>query len=110
MKGKGGGVCEKWVAPIITKILINTRWRLNGLIDDCKAKPPEVTEEQWNTLVRNRASPAARKMSEHMRGISLGKGSKALQLKSIEKDAIVKLVRLIPQHLMSEYCKAFSIS
>lgn len=78
MKGKGGGVCEKWVSPIITKILINTRWWLNSLIDDCKVKPPEVSKEQWSTLVWNRASPVSRKMSEHMRGISLEKGSKAL--------------------------------
>jgi len=101
MKGKGRGVCEKRVAPIITKILINIHWCLNGLIDNCKAKPPEVTEEQWNTLVWNRLSLASRKMSEHMRGISLGKGSKALQLKSIKKDAIVKLVRAIHQNLMN---------
>lgn len=93
MKGASGGVSEKWVFPIVTKILINTRWRLNGLIDSDKAKPADVTDELWDTLVTNRASPASRKMSEHMRAISVGKGSKALQLKAIEKDAIVKLVR-----------------
>lgn len=92
MKGWSEGVSEKWVSPIITKILINTRWRLNGLIDTEKTKLVEVTDEQWNTLVNNRANPASRKVSEHMRAISVGKGSKALQLEAIEKSAIVKLV------------------
>jgi len=60
-------VNEKWVGPIITKILINTRWRLNGLIDRNKSKPPEVMDEQWNMLTQNRASLGVRKMFEHMR-------------------------------------------
>lgn len=93
MRGESSKLSDRWVSPIITKILINTRWRLNGLIDAGKAKPPEVNDEQWQTLVRNRGSEASRKLSEHMRSISRGKGSKTAQLARLEKDALVKLVR-----------------
>lgn len=94
-KGDSARVSDKWLSPIVTKILINTRWRLNGLIDNGKARPAEVTPEQWGTLVQNRGSPASRKMSEHMRNISKGKGSKAQLLSAIEKDAISSLVSVL---------------
>jgi len=92
MTGQSSRVSDKWISPIVTKILINTRWRLNGLIDGGKSRPAEVALEQWDTLVKNRGSPASRKMSEHMRNISKGKGSKLAILSAIEKDAISKLV------------------
>lgn len=94
-KGDSARVSEKWLSPIATKILINTRWRLNGLIDNGKPRPAEVTPEQWDTLVLNRGSPASRKMSEHMRNISKGKGSKLQLLTAIEKDAISNLVSVL---------------
>lgn len=43
MTGQSVRVSEKWISPIVTKILINTRWRLNGLIDGGKTRPAEVT-------------------------------------------------------------------
>jgi len=100
MTGQSVRVSEKWISPIVTKILINTRWRLNGLIDGGKTRPAEVTPEQWDTLVKNRGSPASRKMSEHMRNISKGKGSKLAMLSAIEKDAISKLVSRKPTDAM----------
>jgi len=85
---------EKWLKPLITKSLINYRWKLNQLIDAGKQRPPEVTQEHWNTLVANRNTDSARKKSEQMRSISVGKGTRASQLRAIEKDALIKLGRL----------------
>lgn len=94
MRGDSIELNEKWIRPIITKVLINIRWKLNALIDAERPKPAEVSPEQWNSLVRTRATDASRKRSEQMRTISKGKGAKALQLKALEKDAIIKLVKV----------------
>lgn len=42
---------EKWMGPIITKILITSRWRLNTLIDARQPKLAHVSDEQWTMLV-----------------------------------------------------------
>lgn len=102
MQGHSKKVSEKWLEPIITKVLITTRFRLNALIDEDSRRPVEVTREQWETLVKIRRSDAGVKKSEHMRAISKGKGSKALQFRAIERDAIIKLVRLTCLSMMIE--------
>ena len=38
-------VSEKWMQPIITMVLINTRWRFNQLIDKNMGKPADVQSE-----------------------------------------------------------------
>ena len=86
-------VCEKWMRPIITKVLINTRWRLNQLIDNNGYKPADVDAEHW-TLVAMRATEAAHMRSEHMRSISKGKGSTTAQMKAIEREVVSRLVRV----------------
>ena len=58
-------------------------------------QPPEVRNEHWNFLMANRATEESKKKSEQMRAISKGKGSKAAQMKAIEKAALIKLVRSI---------------
>jgi len=68
------------------------RWRWNTLIDVGQAKPANVTQEQWNILVRSCNTEDSQVMSEHMRSISQEKDSWTAQLKAIERDAIVKLV------------------
>lgn len=92
-RGKKKKINEKWFGPILTKVLITARWRYNTLIDLGAPKPAELPDAQWNILVTRRKSEASRKRSEHMRSISKGRGSKAAQLKAIEKAALVKLVR-----------------
>lgn len=92
MLGQSFKLNNKWMAPIITKVLITTRWRLNTLIDAGQPKPADVTDEQWDTLMRRRKSEGSQVISDHMRSISQGRASKTAQLKSIERDAIVKLV------------------
>lgn len=57
-----------------------------------------MRNEHWNTLVASRATEASKRKSEHMRSISKGKGSKAAQLKAIEKAALIKLVRIYLPH------------
>lgn len=94
IRGLKKKINKRWFKPLITKTLITVRWQLNHLIDLKSPKPPEVTNEQWNTLVSSRGTDAEKKKSEHMRSILKGKGSKAAQLKAIEKATIVKLVRL----------------
>jgi hypothetical protein len=92
MCGQSNKVCEKWMRPIITKVLINIRWRLNSLIDNNGSKPPDVDPEHWKTLVSMRATEAAQVRSEHMRGISKGKGSTTAQMKAIEREVMSRLV------------------
>ncbi len=93
VRGKVKKINERWFGPLITKVLIQVRWRLNHMIDGMAPKPPEIKLEHWNTLVRIRGTEASKKKSEQMRSISQGRGSKAAQLKAIEKAALVKLVR-----------------
>lgn len=78
--------------PIITKVLINTRWRLNTLIDSNAGKPPDVDAEHWKTLVAMRGTEAAQVKSDHMRTISRGKGSTTAQMKAIEREVVSRLV------------------
>jgi hypothetical protein len=94
-RGKKKKINEKWVSPIITKVLITARWRLNNLIDLGAPKPAEVPDAQWNYLVTQRTTEKSKAKSEQMRAISKGKGSKGAQMKAIEKAALVKLVRSI---------------
>jgi hypothetical protein len=93
MCGHCDKVCEKWMPPIITKVLINTRWRLNQLIDNNAGKPVDVDAEHWKTLVTMRATEAAHVKSEHMCSILKGKGSTTSQMKTIERDVVSRLVR-----------------
>ena len=92
MCGHCDKVCEKWMRPIITKVLINTRWRLNQLIDNNAGKPADVDIEHWKTLVAMRGTEAAQVRSDHMRTISKGKGSTTAQMKAIEREVVSRLV------------------
>jgi hypothetical protein len=92
MCGQSDKVCEKWMRPIITKVLINTRWRLNQLIDNNGGKPADVDPEHWKTLVAMRTTEAAQMKSDHMRSISKGKGSTTAQMKAIEREVVSRLV------------------
>lgn len=92
MLGQSFRLSEKWMGPIITKILITSLWRLNTLIDAGQEKPADVSKDLWNTLVRRRKTEDSQVMFEYMRAISQGKGSRTAQLKAIERDSIVKLV------------------
>lgn len=65
------------------------------MIDAGSPKPPEVKNEHWNFLMANRATEGSKAKSEKMRAISKGKGSKAAQMKAIEKAALIKLVSFI---------------
>ena len=94
MCGESEKVCEKWMRPIITKVLINTRWRLNQLIDNNAGKPADVDPEHWKTLVAMRATEAAQVKSDHMRSISKGKGSTSAQMKAIEREVVSRLVSM----------------
>ena len=94
MCGQSDKVCEKWMRPIITKVLINTRWRLNQLIDNNAGKPADVDPEHWKTLVAMRATEAAQVKSDHMRSISKGKGSTSAQMKAIEREVVSRLVSI----------------
>lgn len=99
MLGQSIKVSGRWIGPLVTKVLITTRWRLNTLIDGGQPKPADVTQEQWNTLVRRRNTQESQITSDHMRSISQGKGSTMAQLKAIERDAIVKLVQVFFLHV-----------
>lgn len=102
MCGQSDKVCEKWMRPIITKVLINTPWRLNSLIDNNGSKPADVDLEHWKTLVAMRATEAAQARSEHMRGISKGKGSTTAQMKAIEREVVSRLVSQLPWYVETD--------
>ena len=91
------GHCDKvckWMRPIITKVLINTRWRLNQLIDNNAGKPLDVDAKHWKTLVAMRATDVAHAKSEHMHSILKGKRSTTTQMKAIEREVVSRLVSL----------------
>ena len=99
MCGQCDKVCEKWMQPIITKVIINTRWRLNQLIDNKAGKPADVDPEHWKILVAMRATEAAQVRSEHMRSISKGKGSTTAQMKAIEREVVSRLVSILTSYV-----------
>ena len=86
MCGHCDKVCEKWMRPIITKVLINTRRRLNQLIDNNAGKQVDLDLEHQKTLVAMRATEGAQVKPEHMHSISKGKGSTTAQMKAIERE------------------------
>ena len=45
IKGKTQKINKKWFGPLITKVLITVRWRLNQLINSKFPKFPEVNIE-----------------------------------------------------------------
>ena len=94
MCGQSDKLCEKWMRPIITKVLINTRWRLNQLVGNNAGKPADVDPEHWKTLVAMRATKATQVKSDHMRSISKGKGSTTTQMKAIEREVVSCLVSI----------------
>ena len=102
MCGQSDKVCEKWMRPIITKVLINTRWRLNQLIDNDAGKPGDVDPEHWKTLVAMRATEAAQVKSDHMRSISKGKGSTTDQMKAIEREVVSRLVSNLARYVEAD--------
>ena len=71
LKGKGAArlIDEMWFQKIVTKTLINIRYRLNRLIDQNAPKPPELVFEQWNDVIAMQATKLAKKKSAHMRRI-----------------------------------------
>lgn len=100
IKGKGNGkkIDEMWFQKIVTKVLINFRFRLGRLIDTKAPKPPEVSTECWNGLVKWRASELSKKKSAQMRSISQRRASKASQMQGLQEAALVRLVRSLPTH------------
>jgi hypothetical protein len=94
IKGKGVGqkIDEMWFQKIVTKVLINHRFRLGQLIDTKAPKPPEVSTECWNDLVKWRASEVSKKKSAQMRSISRRRASKACQMQGLREAALVRLV------------------
>ena len=51
---------EKWMQPIIIKVLITTRWKLNQLIDKNIDKSADVQSERWKILY---APPMLRRLN-----------------------------------------------
>ena len=94
IKGKGNGkkIDEMWFQKIVTKVLINLRFRLGRLIDNNAPKPPEVLTECWNDLGKWRASELSKKKSAQMRSISRRRASKASQMQGLREAALVRLV------------------
>jgi hypothetical protein len=94
IKGKGNGkkIDETCFQKIVTKVLINHRFRLGRLIDNKASKPPEVSTKCWNDLVKWRASEVSKKRSAQMRSISRRKASKAAQMQGLQEAALVRLV------------------
>jgi hypothetical protein len=101
IKGKGNGkkIDEMWFQKIVTKVLINLRFRLGRLIDSGAPKPPEVSSECWNDLGKWRASELSKKKSAQMRSISRRRASKASQMQGLREAALVRLVS-IPSHVV----------
>lgn len=83
-----------WIAKKVNKTLTNRRYALNQLIDKGHRKPPEVTDQQWNKLVKRRGTVEAKLKSERMAHVSKGKGSKGTTSTALREAALVKLVSI----------------
>lgn len=83
---------EKWTQPIITKVLINTRWKLNQLIDAMVGKFNNLHPEHWKTIVAMHATEVAQVECEHMHSISTRKRPTTMQMKAIEREVVLRLV------------------
>ena len=94
MCGESSKVCEKWMQPITTKVLINTHWRLNQFIDNNMSKPTNVHSHHWRTLVAMRTTKVLQAKYENMRSISKWKGSTTMHMKTIDREVVTRLVSL----------------
>jgi hypothetical protein len=108
IKGKGSGqkIDEMWFQKIVTKVLINLRFRLGRLIDTGAPKPPEVSTECWSDLVKWRASEVSKKKSAQMRSISRRRASKSAQMQGLREAALVRLVRQLFSPVLDFPCFA----
>jgi hypothetical protein len=63
------------------------------MIDQKERKPPEVSDDQLNRLVRKKATEESKLTTENMRKMAKGKGSNSkTQMASLREAAMVKLV------------------
>jgi hypothetical protein len=93
VKGARKSMEPEYIRVRVNKILINRRFRLNRMIDQKERKPPEVSDDQWNRLVRKRATEESKLTTEKMRKVAKGKGSNSkTQMASLREAAVVKLV------------------
>ena len=93
VKGARKSMEPEYIRVRVNKILINRRFRLNRMIDQKERKPPEVSDDQWNMLVRKRATEESKLTTEKMRKVSRGKGSKSkTQMASLREAVAVALV------------------
>jgi hypothetical protein len=93
VKGAQKSMEPEYIRVRVNKILINRRFRLNRMIDQKERKPPEVSDDQWNRLVRKRATEESKLTTEKMRKVAKGKGSNSkTQMASLREAAVVKLV------------------
>jgi hypothetical protein len=67
-------VCEKWMQPIITNVLINTRWRFNQPIENNMGKLADVHSVRPNPPPLSVRSPSSGFGLTFLRGIGLGLG------------------------------------
>lgn len=102
--GSSDRVSEKWMHPYITKSLINSRFKVNCMIDNNQLRPTDVDPSYWKTLIENRATEAAQKKLAHMRAISKGKGSTSATMKAIEREVVGRLVSLHYLPVEQFYC------
>ena len=94
MIGDSDRVSEKWMQPLITEVLINMHWRINQCIDADSTKPSDVNLEVWKKMKAMRATEVAQAKSEHMRSISKEKDGMIAQMKAIERQVVLRLVRI----------------
>ena len=73
VKGARKSMEPEYIRVRVNKILINRRFRLNRMIDQKERKPPEVSDDQWNRLVRKRATEESKLTTEKMRKVVKGK-------------------------------------
>ena len=92
MRRESNRVSKKWMQPIITKVLIHVRWKLNRIIDRDERMPAEMDLQVWDDLVAMRGSKASQQKLAHMRQILQGKGSNSAQMKAIEREVVGRLV------------------
>ena len=75
VKGARKSMKHEYIRVRVNNILINRQFRLNHMIDQKERKPPEVFDDQWNRLVRRRATKESKLTTKKMRKVAKGKCS-----------------------------------
>lgn len=95
MVGDNDRVDISSVAPHINKVLAVTRHRIGKTIKSGMERPKDINPIYWESIAAKLETREWQKKSEQMRSIVRIKATTAVEMKSIEREVIGRLVSTI---------------